>query len=59
VRLEGPGTVTIADIPANDRPDGEVLLKVQMVGMCGTDLNTFHCHKFSVQDLVSAIIPME
>jgi threonine dehydrogenase-like Zn-dependent dehydrogenase len=41
IRLEGPGTVTVAEIPAHDATAGEVLLKVQMVGMCGTDLNTF------------------
>lgn len=40
VRLEGPGAVEIADIP---RPgaDGEVVVRVQQVGICGTDTEIF------------------
>jgi threonine dehydrogenase-like Zn-dependent dehydrogenase len=41
VRLDAPGSVSVAEIgEAGSRP-GEVLLKIEMVGMCGTDLNTF------------------
>jgi threonine dehydrogenase-like Zn-dependent dehydrogenase len=41
-RMEAPGQATIADIPTLDAPRlGEVLLKVNMVGFCGTDLTTF------------------
>lgn len=41
-RMEAPGQATIAQIPTLDAPRlGEVLLKVNMVGFCGTDLTTF------------------
>lgn len=40
-RLEAPGVAAIVDLPdVAIRPD-EVLLRVEMVGFCGTDLNTF------------------
>jgi threonine dehydrogenase-like Zn-dependent dehydrogenase len=41
VRLEGPGAVIVAQVDeVSHRPD-DVLLKIEMVGMCGTDLTTF------------------
>lgn len=41
-RMEAPGHPVIVDIPTLDTPlPGEVLLKVNMVGFCGTDLTTF------------------
>jgi threonine dehydrogenase-like Zn-dependent dehydrogenase len=41
-RMESPGQATIAQIPTLDfAQPGEVLLKVNMVGFCGTDLTTF------------------
>ena len=40
--MEAPGQATIAHIPTLDAAlPGEVLLKVNMVGFCGTDLTTF------------------
>lgn len=40
-RLDAPGVSSLAEIAdAVPRP-GEVLLRVRMVGFCGTDLNTF------------------
>ncbi len=41
LQVQGPGAVELVDVPA-PRPDpGDVLLRVRMVGMCGSDLNTF------------------
>jgi len=41
VRLNGPGVVEVADVDEVFLRQDEVLLKVKMVGMCGTDLNTY------------------
>jgi threonine dehydrogenase-like Zn-dependent dehydrogenase len=35
------GKVEITDIPEPARIPGDILLKVEMVGLCGTDLNSF------------------
>jgi threonine dehydrogenase-like Zn-dependent dehydrogenase len=41
VILEGPGEARVASV-AEPRPDaGKLLLKVRMVGLCGSDLNSF------------------
>ena len=40
-RLEGPGVAAVVDLPEVAAEGGEALLRVKMVGMCGTDLNTF------------------
>jgi len=40
-RIDGPGVAGVVEIPAVEVGAGEVLLRVKMVGMCGTDLNTF------------------
>ena len=40
-RMEGPEAATVAEVPEVAVQAGEVLLRVKMVGMCGTDLNTF------------------
>jgi 2-desacetyl-2-hydroxyethyl bacteriochlorophyllide A dehydrogenase len=39
--LQGPGNVGFIDIAKPELRDGEVLLRVRYVGMCGTDLNSF------------------
>lgn len=39
--LLGAGDARIVEIPEPTRRDGELLLKVEMVGLCGTDLNSF------------------
>ena len=39
--LEEPGQASIQNIREPKLADGEVLLKVRMVGLCGTDLNSF------------------
>jgi threonine dehydrogenase-like Zn-dependent dehydrogenase len=41
VRLERPGSVEVAQIDTVAAQAGEVLLKVEMVGMCGSDLTSF------------------
>jgi threonine dehydrogenase-like Zn-dependent dehydrogenase len=40
-RMEGPGVAAVADVPEVSVGAGEVLLRVKMVGLCGTDLNTY------------------
>ncbi len=40
-RMEGPGIAAVVEVPEVAAQAGEVLLRVKMVGMCGTDLNTF------------------
>lgn len=48
-RLDGPGTSGVAEVPDIIQQPGEVLLKVKMVGFCGTDLNTFRGRNAMVQ----------
>src|SRR6185312_15556365 len=40
-RMEGPGVAGVVDVPEIVAGAGEALLRVKMVGMCGTDLNAF------------------
>lgn len=40
-RIEQAESASVVNVPQIVRRDGEVLLRVRMVGMCGTDLNTF------------------
>ena len=39
--LEGPGTSGVQDVAEPRRGDGEVLLQVRKVGLCGSDLNSY------------------
>ncbi len=39
--LSGPGVARIVDIPDPLKQAGDLLLKIEMVGLCGTDLNSF------------------
>ena len=41
VMLEAPGKVTIHEVPEPTPSPGEVLLHVRMVGLCGSDLNSY------------------
>lgn len=41
VAITAPGVATLIDIPEALPSPGEVQLEVRMVGLCGTDLNTF------------------
>ena len=41
ITLIGPGQVQMTEIPEPARRDGDLLLRVQMVGLCGTDLNSY------------------
>ena len=41
VVIQEPGKVTLTDIPEPSNDLGETLLQVRMIGLCGTDLNTF------------------
>ena len=40
-RMDGPGRAAVVDIPEVVPQLDEALLRVKMVGLCGTDLNTF------------------
>src|ERR1039458_10261627 len=39
--LRQPGAVTIENVPDIAQSNGSVLLRVEMVGLCGSDLNPF------------------
>jgi len=41
VALTGPGQVHLIDILEPERHAGDLLLRVEMVGLCGTDLNSY------------------
>ena len=41
VVLRGPGEIAIEDRPEPELLEGHVLLKVNMVGLCGSDLNSY------------------
>jgi 2-desacetyl-2-hydroxyethyl bacteriochlorophyllide A dehydrogenase len=41
VRLDGPGKSSLTDVPEPALAAGEVLLQVRMVGLCGSDLNSY------------------
>lgn len=41
LRMNGPGLAGVVEVPEVAVGVGEALLRVKMVGMCGTDLNTF------------------
>jgi threonine dehydrogenase-like Zn-dependent dehydrogenase len=41
VVVQEPGKAVLADIPEPSKGAGETLLQVRMIGLCGTDLNTF------------------
>lgn len=41
ITLTGPGQVHLTDIPQPKHHDGDLLLQVNLVGLCGTDLNSF------------------
>ena len=40
-QIQAPGSSALIEIPGISAAPGEVLLKVELVGMCGTDLTTF------------------
>jgi threonine dehydrogenase-like Zn-dependent dehydrogenase len=40
-RIHGPQKAGVVEIPETTHTAGEALLRVKMVGLCGTDLNTF------------------
>ncbi len=39
--LRAPGHVALEEYPEPEIPDGHVLLRVNMVGLCGSDLNSY------------------
>ncbi len=39
--INAPGEITLQDVPAPTASSSDVLLRVRMVGLCGSDLNTF------------------
>src|ERR1700761_5315382 len=41
VSLVGIGEARVIEVPEPQKLPGELLLKVEMVGLCGTDLNSF------------------
>jgi len=47
--VEGPGKARIAERPEISHSSTEAILQVRMVGLCGTDLNTFRGRNAMVQ----------
>jgi threonine dehydrogenase-like Zn-dependent dehydrogenase len=41
VVVQEPGKATLTDIPEPSNRSGETVLQIRMIGLCGTDLNTF------------------
>jgi 2-desacetyl-2-hydroxyethyl bacteriochlorophyllide A dehydrogenase len=41
VVLRGPGEIAIEDRPESKLAEGHVLLKINMIGLCGSDLNSY------------------
>ncbi len=41
VRIPSPGVISVEEAPKPQVSDGQVLLKINYVGFCGSDLNTF------------------
>jgi threonine dehydrogenase-like Zn-dependent dehydrogenase len=41
VMVKAPGDAAVVDVPAPQPADGHAVLRVRMVGMCGSDLSTF------------------
>jgi 2-desacetyl-2-hydroxyethyl bacteriochlorophyllide A dehydrogenase len=41
LQVQAPGKVELVDVPSPHPKPDDVLLRVRMVGMCGTDLSTF------------------
>ena len=41
IQIISPGKVQIADLPLPIPEAGEVLLKINYIGFCGSDLNTY------------------
>ena len=41
VALLAPGEATVTEVPEPQHRPGDLLLRVEMVGLCGTDLNSF------------------
>ena len=41
LQISGPGRVEVVDLPEPSAEAGEVLLRMEYVGFCGSDLNTF------------------
>lgn len=41
LQITGPGEAAVVNVPEPKPNPGELLLRVKMVGMCGSDLNTF------------------
>jgi D-arabinose 1-dehydrogenase-like Zn-dependent alcohol dehydrogenase len=42
--LQAPGQLTMAEFPERPLRDGEILLRVRMTGVCGTDRHLFLGH---------------
>ncbi len=56
-RLYGPRDLRVDEVPRpGDLPDGHVLLRVEAVGICGSDLHTYRCAQLGTTQLQSPVI---
>lgn len=54
LRIPSPGVITVEEAPKPQAAAGQVLLKINFVGFCGSDLNTFLGRNLMARD---AVIP--
>ncbi|MDR3561041.1 MAG: alcohol dehydrogenase catalytic domain-containing protein [Negativicutes bacterium] len=51
--LQGAKTIEFVDIPVPEPGEGQVLIKVQRIGVCGSDIHVYHGkHKYATFPLV-------
>ncbi len=41
IQLSAPGTITLTDIPEPELPEGQVLVKMQSLSICGSDMGPY------------------
>jgi threonine dehydrogenase-like Zn-dependent dehydrogenase len=54
VVVQEPGKATLNYLPEPSNSSGETLLRIRMIGLCGTDLNTFRGKNLLVSFRVSS-----
>ena len=56
-RLHGARDLRVDEVPCpGDPPEGRVLLRVEAVGICGSDLHTYRCGKIGAVELTSPLV---
>jgi L-iditol 2-dehydrogenase len=51
--LQSPKTITFQDIPVPEPGEGQVLIEVKRIGICGSDIHVYHgSHKYATLPIV-------